>query len=177
MSLSRRQFLNTSLSSSTLVAMGSATIPTFLSRSASAAGDAKGGDRVLVVVQLLGGNDGLNTVVPHGIDGYDRGRRALRIPAGQVHKITGGDRPAPFDGGDGQIARTGTSGDRSGGGIPQPGPVAFSLDGNLGDGPAGKRRQSSSRQAGWAACSTRAWAGLERIPPGCMSAAVRCRWP
>ncbi len=89
MCLSRRQFLNTSLSSSTLVAMGSATIPTFLSRSASAARDAKGGDRVLVVVQLLGGNDGLNTVVPHGIDGYDRGRRALRIPAGQVHKITG----------------------------------------------------------------------------------------
>jgi uncharacterized protein (DUF1501 family) len=69
MCLSRRQFLNTSLSSSTLVAMGSGTIPTFLSRSATAARDAKGGDRVLVVVQLLGGNDGLNTVVPHGIDG------------------------------------------------------------------------------------------------------------
>ena len=31
---------------------------------------------------------GLNTVVPHGIDGYNRGRRALRLPAGQIHKIT-----------------------------------------------------------------------------------------
>jgi uncharacterized protein (DUF1501 family) len=88
MSLSRRRFLNTSLSSSTLVAMGSTTIPTFLSRSADAARDAKSNDRILVVVQLLGGNDGLNTVVPHGNDGYNRGRRALRLAAGQLHKIT-----------------------------------------------------------------------------------------
>jgi uncharacterized protein (DUF1501 family) len=88
MSWSRRRFLNTSLSSGTLVAMGSTTIPTFLGRSALAARSGNGGDRVLVVVQLLGGNDGLNTVVPHGIDGYNRGRRLLRLPAGQLHKIT-----------------------------------------------------------------------------------------
>src|SRR5579864_7184186 len=88
MSWSRRRFLNTSLSSSTLVAMGSTTIPTFLSRSAQAARGSKPGSRILVVVQLLGGNDGLNTVVPHGIDGYNRGRRALRLSSGQIHKIT-----------------------------------------------------------------------------------------
>src|SRR5271167_2721696 len=88
MSLSRRRFLNTTLSSSTLVAMGSTTIPTFLGRSALAARGEKSNDRILVVVQLLGGNDGLNTVVPHGIDGYNRGRRALRLSAGQLHKIT-----------------------------------------------------------------------------------------
>jgi uncharacterized protein (DUF1501 family) len=88
MSSSRRRFLNTSLSSSALVALGSTTIPTFLGRSACAARGAKANERVLVVVQLLGGNDGLNTVVPHGIDGYNRGRRALRLPAGQLHKIT-----------------------------------------------------------------------------------------
>src|SRR5580658_9125897 len=87
MSLTRRSFLNTSLGSSTLVALGSTTIPVFLGRSAQAAGNAKSNERVLVVVQLLGGNDGLNTVVPHGIDGYNRGRRALRLPAGQLHKI------------------------------------------------------------------------------------------
>jgi uncharacterized protein (DUF1501 family) len=44
---------------------------------------------VLVVVQLIGGNDGLNTVVPHGLDGYSRNRRALRLPAGAIHKISG----------------------------------------------------------------------------------------
>ena len=42
-----------------------------------------------MVVQLLGGNDGLNTVVPHGIDGYNRGRTGLAASrSGQVHKIT-----------------------------------------------------------------------------------------
>jgi uncharacterized protein (DUF1501 family) len=85
----RRDFLRSSLAASTLVSMGAATVPTFLSRSARAASETPGkSDRVLVVVQLLGGNDGLNTVVPHGIDGYPRARRALRLAAGQVHKIT-----------------------------------------------------------------------------------------
>ena len=41
MSWNRRRFLNMSLSSSTLVAMGSTTIPTFLGRSAEAAGAGK----------------------------------------------------------------------------------------------------------------------------------------
>ena len=88
MSWSRRRFLTTSLSSSTLVAMGSTTIPTFLSRSAQAARGSGPNERILVVVQLLGGNDGLNTVVPHGIDGYNRGRRVLRLSSGQIQKIT-----------------------------------------------------------------------------------------
>ncbi len=81
---SRRDFLR----NCTLVSMGTATIPGFLGRSARAAGATKPNDRILVVVQLIGGNDGLNTVVPHGLDGYARARRALRLPAGQVHKIT-----------------------------------------------------------------------------------------
>jgi uncharacterized protein (DUF1501 family) len=88
MSWSRRRFLDCSLSSSTLVALGGSTVPTFLSRSAVAARSAKSNERILVVVQLLGGNDGLNTVVPHGIEGYNRGRRLLRLSSGQIHKIT-----------------------------------------------------------------------------------------
>src|SRR5262249_15143740 len=80
-------FLKSSLAVSTLVSMGSATVPGFLARSAHGAA-AKSNDRVLVVVQLIGGNDGLNTVVPHGIDGYAKARRALRLPSGQIHKIT-----------------------------------------------------------------------------------------
>jgi uncharacterized protein (DUF1501 family) len=88
MSWNRRHFLGATLRSSTLVALGGPTIPGFLSRSAQAARTTKPNERILVVVQLLGGNDGLNTVVPHGLDGYNRGRRALRISSAQIHKIT-----------------------------------------------------------------------------------------
>ena len=88
MSWNRRRFLDTTLRSSTLVALGGQTIPGFLGRSAQAARTTKPNERILVVVQLLGGNDGLNTVVPHGLDGYNRGRRALRISSAQIHKIT-----------------------------------------------------------------------------------------
>src|SRR5258708_30391663 len=91
----RRDFLRSSLSASTLVAMGASTVPGFLGRSARAAAGSRSNERVLVVVQLIGGNDGLNTVVPHGIDGYARGRRALRIAAGQGPKINPGDPPPP----------------------------------------------------------------------------------
>lgn len=87
MSANRRDFLKASLTASSLVSMGAGTVPTFLARSASAA-DPKKGEKVLVVVQLLGGNDGINTVVPHGYAGYAKGRRALRINKQQALTIT-----------------------------------------------------------------------------------------
>jgi uncharacterized protein (DUF1501 family) len=46
-------------------------------------------DNVLVVVQMAGGNDGLNTVVPWSDDAYHRVRPAIGIPAGQVLKLDG----------------------------------------------------------------------------------------
>jgi uncharacterized protein (DUF1501 family) len=87
MKSSRREFLKASLASSSLVSMGAATVPTFLSRSALAARDGTN-ERILVVIQLIGGNDGLNTVVPHGFDGYVRSRRALRLPPSQLQTVT-----------------------------------------------------------------------------------------
>ncbi|QDV33383.1 DUF1501 domain-containing protein [Tautonia plasticadhaerens] len=87
MSTHRRDFLRSSLAASTLVSIGGSTIPGFLARSARAAGIPAGGDRILVVVQLLGGNDGLNTVVPHGIDGYHRNRRRLRLAEARLHRL------------------------------------------------------------------------------------------
>ncbi len=120
MSSSRRHFLNTTLSSSTLVAMGATTIPTFLGRSALAARGAKSNERILVVVQLLGGNDGLNTVVPHGIDGYNRGRRALRLPAGQLHKITAEIGLHPSMGGMAKVLERGRLAVVQGVGYPNP---------------------------------------------------------
>ncbi|OHB64213.1 MAG: hypothetical protein A2Y77_13920 [Planctomycetes bacterium RBG_13_62_9] len=44
-------------------------------------------DTVLVVIQLTGGNDGLNTVVPYADDAYARNRTTLRLPTGELHKI------------------------------------------------------------------------------------------
>lgn len=90
MSAHRRDFLKQTLAGSALVSMGAATVPGFLARSARAAAAEEGAssEKVLVVVQLLGGNDGLNTVVPHGHDAYSRSRRALRLPPAQLHKVT-----------------------------------------------------------------------------------------
>ncbi|MFI4859553.1 MAG: DUF1501 domain-containing protein [Phycisphaerales bacterium JB063] len=65
-----------------------ATLPSFVSRSAFAATDTdwytkdrpgKPDERVLVVVQLSGGNDGLNCVVPFGEATYYRNRPQLGI--------------------------------------------------------------------------------------------------
>ena len=44
--------------------------------------------RVLVIVQLTGGNDGLNTVVPFADDAYHRARPVLAVPASQVVRLT-----------------------------------------------------------------------------------------
>src|SRR5262249_45603582 len=43
--------------------------------------------RILVVVQLSGGNDGINTVVPFADEGYAKHRRALRLAANRLLKI------------------------------------------------------------------------------------------
>ena len=117
---SRRQFLQTSIGSSTLVAMGATTIPGFLGRTAQAAMGGKTKDRILVVVQLLGGNDGLNTVVPHGIDGYNRGRRALRMSPGQVHKVTSEIGLHPAMGGMAKLLEKGRLAILQGVGYPNP---------------------------------------------------------
>lgn len=75
--LTRRDFLKTSALFS---ACGIA--PQFIARTAQAAmtGAEFPEDRVLVVVQLAGGNDGLNTVVPYRDDNYARVRSTLRLP-------------------------------------------------------------------------------------------------
>jgi uncharacterized protein (DUF1501 family) len=82
---SRRSFLSTTLSSSSLVALSS-TVPDFLARSARAAERARD-DRVLVVIELNGGNDGINTVVPYRDEGYQRHRSATRLATSDLIKI------------------------------------------------------------------------------------------
>lgn len=45
------------------------------------------GERVLVVIQLGGGNDGLNTVIPHAQDEYYRLRPTLAQPRSALHRL------------------------------------------------------------------------------------------
>ena len=61
-------------------------IPAFLPRSLAAT-PAKADERILVVVQLDGGNDGLNTVIPFADDLYRQHRPSLRISPQDVLKI------------------------------------------------------------------------------------------
>ncbi len=85
--ITRRDFLARGLRDSSLIALAP-TLPGFLARTALAAPPAKDG-RILVVVQLDGGNDGINTVVPFKDDGYARYRKAIRLPEKRLVKING----------------------------------------------------------------------------------------
>lgn len=79
--LTRRDFLK----HSSLLALAP-TIPGFLARTARAAEPQRDG-RVLVVLELNGGNDGINTVVPFADEGYAKHRQALRLRKDQLVKV------------------------------------------------------------------------------------------
>ncbi|MCI5105625.1 MAG: DUF1501 domain-containing protein [Pseudomonadales bacterium] len=67
---------------------GNTFMPGVLNRAAQAAAlDAAARGKILVVLELSGGNDGLNTVVPWGDDAYYRARPNIAIPENQVRKI------------------------------------------------------------------------------------------
>ncbi|HVU86075.1 MAG TPA: DUF1501 domain-containing protein [Pirellulales bacterium] len=84
MRYNRRDFLGVG----TTLLTTSATMPTLLARTARAAASDKAmNDRVLVVVQLTGGNDGLNTVVPYTDENYRRLRPQLHLADAKLHKL------------------------------------------------------------------------------------------
>lgn len=82
--LTRRRFLERTLQGSSLVALGP-TVPGFLASAAQAAEPGK--DNILVVVEMTGGNDGLNTVIPYADDLYHAARPTLRIAKEQVVRV------------------------------------------------------------------------------------------
>lgn len=85
----RRDFLGRSLGASTLLA-AAPVVPEFLAQTARAAQTdpkAKDKDTVLVVVELAGGNDGLNTVAPYADDLYHRARPTLGLTRREVLRI------------------------------------------------------------------------------------------
>src|SRR5436190_917272 len=85
--LTRRDFLHGSFAA---VGVGAAA-PDWLSLAMRAqeaktadGGTSAGGDKTLVVVQMSGGNDGLNTVVPHADELYEKARPNLAIATKEV---------------------------------------------------------------------------------------------
>ena len=93
--MTRREFIRKGL---TMVAVG-ATAPSFITRTALVMSNpwdvaqvtSRPGvpdDHVLVVVQMGGGNDGLNTVVPFSNDAYYRARPNLAVPQKDVIRVT-----------------------------------------------------------------------------------------
>src|SRR6476660_2527506 len=80
----RRQFLTHALQGSSLVALN-AMVPQFVARTAHAA--APGKDNILVVIEMTGGNDGLNTVIPYADDLYPKARPTLKYTANEVVKV------------------------------------------------------------------------------------------
>ena len=62
------------------------TIPSFLAQTARATREERDA-RILVVVQLDGGNDGINTVVPLADEGYAKHRKVLRLVQDSLIKV------------------------------------------------------------------------------------------
>jgi len=89
----RRRFLRTSM----LGAAASLTLPVFLEKTffaldamaANALTQTPTGkdDTILVVLQMAGGNDGLNMVVPYADDAYYRSRPTLGLPGDKILKL------------------------------------------------------------------------------------------
>lgn len=91
MSVNRREFIR---KSATTVAVGLA-VPTWLAKMVWAqeqfgvsTPSGAASKRILVVVQLSGGNDGLNTVIPYSRAEYRANRPTIAVPENQILRLT-----------------------------------------------------------------------------------------
>jgi uncharacterized protein (DUF1501 family) len=109
----RRAFLQ-----SASLASFAATAPRFVARTAAAAPQHQ--DTVLVVVQLTGGNDGLNTVVPFKDAEYKKLRPTLAVKPDEVKKLTDSLGLHPAMGGLADLFQQGAVGVVQGVGYPNP---------------------------------------------------------
>ncbi len=88
MNTSRRDFLRVGLSGLGVVCLGG-SMPLFVPRFAHAAtsiGTGVANDNILVVIQMSGGNDGLNTIIPVRDDLYHKARPRLHLTE-NLHKL------------------------------------------------------------------------------------------
>jgi uncharacterized protein (DUF1501 family) len=81
----RRQFIQAAFGGATLVSLAHVVPPVLLG--ASARLSRSRGEHILVVIELGGGNDGLNTVVPYANDAYYENRFTLAVARNQVLRV------------------------------------------------------------------------------------------
>lgn len=80
--MKRRDFLRHSG-----LASGAFLIPSFLKPLEALGLNKLNGHKNLVIIQLSGGNDGLNTVIPFGMDDYYKKRKSISIPKNEIIKL------------------------------------------------------------------------------------------
>ncbi len=85
MSITRRVFIR----NSALAVVGTAAVPSFLTRAAFGAVEAGARNKRLVVIFQRGAADGLNIVVPHGAPQYYAMRPSINIPRNAVLDLNG----------------------------------------------------------------------------------------
>jgi len=66
---------------------GGVLTPSLFGRAAEAAAAAMANNKILVILEMSGGNDGLNTVVPYGDDAYYRHRPNIGLPKDQLRLL------------------------------------------------------------------------------------------
>ncbi len=94
---SRREFIGSGF----VLASAALTVPAFIQRSAQAMTvgmldslSSQPGvpeDHILLVIQMGGGNDGLNTVIPYGSPEYYKARPGIGVPERDCLKLSGAD--------------------------------------------------------------------------------------
>src|SRR5437016_1095800 len=88
MNMTRRELLKASLYGIGIGTSGLLPVPPLFARAAEALGPQTSGDgRIFVVLELSGGNDGLNTLVPYGDDAYYRHRPKIGLRPARLRKI------------------------------------------------------------------------------------------
>src|SRR5579884_660353 len=93
---SRRDLLRAGMYGVCVTAGGSLPVPVFGQAAAQLASQAKSNGKILVVLELSGGNDGLNTLVPYGDDAYYKQRPNLGVKKKDLRVI---DNHFGFSGG------------------------------------------------------------------------------
>jgi uncharacterized protein (DUF1501 family) len=85
--LTRRDLMRAGLATGAAGLAGALPLPRVFGGVRDAAAATPDDKRILVVFEMSGGNDGLNTVVPYGDDAYYQARPAIGIPADEVLAI------------------------------------------------------------------------------------------